>query len=210
MTLRVSIFSLLIVFGLSSLIAQKPEQARSSNKHNYSELPSNWSLQISTYPLVQFIHYNEVDPFTSLISRSNDLEINYRMSKNTFLSDVLSFGVKADYDNLLDWDRMSYNIGYGKEAHIGFHRIHAYAGAKALMNATTFDKSQTAYSMQALGYGRLEVFLGERVSFSGHYNYLGSLDLALIKEISEEVVNKSSNLGTHFNKSYYFKFTFYL
>jgi hypothetical protein len=209
MTIRVSILSAFILFSSFALLAQS-EDKKTKSSNNFSELPSNWSIELSTYPLVQFIHYDQASAFTDLISRSNDLEIKYRTNKTALLTDVLSFGVKADYDNLRDWDRMSYNVGYGKELHIGFYRLHFSAGAKGLVNATTFDKIQRAYSLQALGYGVLDVFLGKRVTLSAHYNYLGSVNLAMVKEIADEVINKQSNLGAHFNKSYYFKLSFYL
>ena len=194
---------------ISSINAQET-QKKSKDSHNFSELPSNWSVELSTFPLLQLVKNDGLSDMASLIGRSNDIEIKYRVTKKTLISDILTIGAKADYDNLKDWDRYSFNAGYGKELHIGFHRIHASLGAQALMNFTKFDIKEAAYSVQAVGYGSLEVFLSKKITVTARYNYLAGVNLQTFKEVADEVIHKDSNLKSQIARALFIKIGFYL
>ena len=206
---RLNHFGIIFLLMIFSVNAQESEK-KTKDDHNFSELPSNWSVELSTFPLVQLVKNDDLSDMTSLIGRSNDIEIKYRVTKKSLISDILTIGAKADYDNLKDWDRYSFNAGYGKELHIGFHRIHASLGAQALLNFTKFDVKEAAYSVQAVGYGSLEVFLSKRMTVAARYNYLAGVNLQTLKEVADEVVHKDSDLNSQITRALFIKIGFYL
>ena len=214
---RLTLFSvvfLLMIFTISAQEGEKkvkgPHVVHPPTNYDYSELPSNWSVELSTFPFLQLIKNDDLSDMTALIGRSNDIEIKYRVSKKTLMSDILTLGAKADYDNLKDWDRYSFNAGYGKELHIGFHRIHGSLGVQALLNFTKFDVMEAAYSVQALGYGSLEVFLSKRITITARYNYLAGVNLQTFKEVAGEIINKDSDIKSQIAKAFYIKIGFYI
>jgi hypothetical protein len=214
---RLALFGFVLLLMFFTVSAQEGEKKTKGPhivhprpNYDFSELPSNWSLELSTFPFVQLVKNDDISDMTALIGRSNDIEIKYRVSKKTLISDILTLGAKADYDNLKDWDRYSFNAGYGKELHIGFHRIHGSIGAQALLNFTKFDVMESAYSVQALGYGSLEVFLSKRVTITARYNYLAGVNLQTFKEVAGEIINKDSDLKSQISRALYIKIGFYI